>query len=302
MIYPDPTSADVQIPNTVYSETGYFTDVLLDAIAHNVCLDADLTSRRITTLAVQSREHVGEEITISAEYDKLLNFILDQLKDRTYGIRSIWDGTTGISTIELYLPNDVSSTVVFSVEAGSLAGWSRKRTAPKGNVILASGVEITDEEGVGTGEWQTVTVQDSDSISEWGRRELHIKHSDIKRIIEKDDEGEVTYEEPWESVQERLEQAALNDLIENAGHDGYDLEIIELDRMAYKVNWDLGDIVSVRIADTEMTAPIMEIKINYSGGVETITPAVGELRKGELETVFDELGTLKKNVKILQSR
>lgn len=313
VIYPDPASNDVQLPDVTYNATGHFVDILLDAISHNVCLDADLTARRITTLAAHGRELVGDEVTITSEYDELLSFIQDQLKDGSYGIRSVWDGTTGISTVEIYAPDDVSSTVIFSVEAGSLAGWTRKRTAPKANVILVLGPEVVEEEDPDAEEeeegeeeeppvYLTATVMDNDSITQWGRRELHIKHSDIKRIIEKDDEGVVTYEEPWENVQERLEQAALNDLIENSGQDGYELNIVEIDRMRYKVHWDLGDIVSVRIADTEMTAPIMEIKISYAGGVETVTPSVGEVQKGELETVFDELGSLKKSVKILQSR
>lgn len=301
VVYPDPADADVQVPGTVYSETGNLTDLLLEAISANICYDAELTARRIVTLAAQVSDHAGDEVTITSEYDNLWTFVKKQIEDRTFGIRSVWNGATGVSTIEFYTPHDVSSTVVFSVEAGSLSGWSRKRTAPKGNVILVTGVEITDEDDNGTGEYQTVMVQDADSISQWGRRELRIKHSDIKPIIEKDDEGEIIYTEPWESVQEKLEQAALNDLIDNAAKDSYELQIVELDRMQYKVHWDLGDIVSVRVGDTEMTAPIMEIKISYQSGIETISPAIGELQRGELESIFNDLGALKENVKILQS-
>ena len=293
VMYPDPASDEIKPPGEVYSATGHFTDILLDAISHNICLDANLTARRIATLQAHAREEVGDEVTISSEYEELLDFVLSALEDGSYGIRSVWDGTTGKSTIEIYTPRNVSSTVVFSVEAGSLSGWSRRRSAPKANVILAIGVEVTDENDEGTGVWQTATVSDTDSINQWGRRELYVRHSDIKRIV---------VEESWESVQTRLEQAAMNDLIENSGHDGYELSVVELDRMAYNTHWDIGDIVSVRIADIEMTAPIMEIKISYAGGIETVTPSVGELQKGELESVFDALGNLKKSVKILQNK
>ena len=136
VVYPDPADADVQIPGTVYSETGHLTDLLLDAISANICYNANLSNRRISTLTVRVNDHAGDEITITSEYDKLWDFVKKQLEDRSFGIRSVWNGETGISTIELYTPHDVSTTVVFSVEAGSLSGWSRKRTAPKGNVIL----------------------------------------------------------------------------------------------------------------------------------------------------------------------
>ena len=301
VIYPDPASDTVQPPDSTYSDTGYFSDVLLNVIRRNAGSGADLSPRRMKTLAAASPEHLGETVTVSSDYGVLLDFIMEQISDGAFGIRSVWDAASGVSTVEIYRPNDVSSTVVFSVEAGSLSGWSRKRTAPKANVILAVGQEIEDAEGTGTGVWQTAAVMDSDSIKAWGRRELYVKHSDIRRIVEKDESGTVIYEEPWSGVQERLEQAALNDLITNAGQDGYELDIVELDLMSYRKHWDLGDIVTVRIADVEMTAPIMEIKVSYSGGIETVKPAVGELRKGELESVFDRLGSLQKSVNILQS-
>lgn len=300
--YPDPADADIQIPDRVYCADGYFTDILLDIIAKNACLDADLTARRIATLKTQTREHLGDSVTISAEYDVLSKKVLGELENGSFGIRSVWDGETGLSTVELYTPNDVHTTVVFSVESGNLAGWKRKRIAPKANALLVIGVEVTNEDDEGTGVWQTVYIEDAASIALWGRREMHIEHGDIKRIIEEDDDGNVISKESWESVQARLQQAAENDMIKNSGQDGYELSIVELDRMQYKVNWDLGDIVSVRIGDTEMVTPIKEVKINYSGGVETITPSVGELQKGELEGVFGSLDTLNSQVKILQSR
>lgn len=310
VIYPDPSNADVQWDRE-YSAEGSAADVLLDLIRRNIADLADLPERRIVTLTTHDKEGVGENVTVAAEYDTLLDFVLDQLSDGKLGIRAVWNGETGSSEIQIYLPEDVSLNVIFSVEAGSLAGWTRTRTAPKGNVLLVTGCEVkeNDEEESAEDEssedapkfYQTVIVIDEESVREWGRYELKIDHGDIKRIEEKDeDTGEVTYQESWESVAERLRQAALTDLENNSAEDGYELTITELDRMQYKKHWDLGDTVSVRIADTEFLAPIKEIKVTYAEGIETVTPSVGKLQKGELQSVFDELGNLKQRITVIQ--
>lgn len=309
VIYPDPSKADVQW-ETEYSAEGAAGDVLLDLIRRNISALADLPDRRIATLSTHSPEGVGETVSVASEYDTLLDFVLDQLSDGSLGIRTVWDGRTGVSQIQVYLPEDVSDTVVFSVEAGSLAGWTRRRTAPKGNVLLVTGCEVIEDKEEGEEQeededapkfFQTVIVIDEESVRQWGRYELKINHSDIKRIEEKDEEtGEVIYREPWESVAERLRQAALTDLEANTAEDGYQLTIVELDRMQYKKHWDLGDRVSVRIAGTEFIAPIKEIRVTYAEGIETIVPSVGTLQKGELQSVFDDLGALKKQITILE--
>lgn len=300
VIYPDPTAAGVQ-PNAEYSAEGHQADLLLALVKASISAAADLAERRDQTLGTQAPEGVGDEVTITACYDELLKFVLDQLKDGSLGISTVWDGASGVSEVRFSVPNDVSDTVVFSVETGSLAGWQRKREAPKANVILAKGCEITSD-GTPTGTWQTVTVSDAASVAAWGRHELFVDHGDIQPVVEKDSGGNIISQESWSSVAERLRQAALTDLENNSAQDGYELVIVELDRMAYKVHWDIGDTVSIRIAETEIKAPIREIKVSYTGGVETVTPSVGELQKGELQSVFDELGRLKEQVSVLYKK
>lgn len=311
VIYPDPSNADVQYGDDIaYTAEGNIGNILLEMIRRNIANSADLEDRRIKTLSVKNEEATGDELTITKKYDELFETVIDELKDGTLGIRSVWDGVTGISEIQIYYPEDVSNTVVFSVEAGSLSAWSRKRTAPKANVIIATGCELTEEvtdeetgktETKPTGEYQTVIISDEKSVAEWGRYEKFVQHSDIKPIEEKDEEtGEVISVEPWDSVFERLKQAVMKDLIEGSAVEGYELTTVDLEHMQYGVHWNLGDIVKVRVGTTEFTAPIEEIKVKYSGGIETITPSVGQLQKGELQTVFDELGALKKQISILE--
>ena len=81
---------------------------------------------------------------------------------------------------------------------------------------------------------------------------------------------------------------------------GYKLTTTEMNRNVYGTDYGIGSIVAVRIASDEFTAKVEEIKITYEQGIETITPSIGTMQKGELQSVFTELGVLKDQIKVLQ--
>ena len=301
VIYPD-ASAEEPAPGEEADYTGFLSDVLLTIVRENAAAGYCRSERIIPRLDVSTIPGLGEEQTLTAHFDTLLPFVLDKLKDKELGIRGVWNGTTGRWDLQIFQPRDVSETVIFSVEAGSLAGWERTKKAPAANWIYCKGCEVSDDSGEPTGEIMTVIVSDTDSIATWGRIEKYLDQSSITQIIEKDEEGREISRESWDSVRERLRQAALDALVENSAQNGYKLTIAEIDRMAYKTHWDLGDTVAVRVADTEFRAAIEEIKVQMEDGVETVTPSVGEMQKGELESVFTELGSLRKQIEVLQKK
>ena len=69
-----------------------------------------------------------------------------------------------------------------------------------------------------------------------------------------------------------------------------------------KLDEFMGNVDKLTVEDIkeEFNKKVEEIKITYSKGVETIVPSVGTMQKGELQTVFTELGTLKEQIKVLQ--
>lgn len=277
-----------------YKDEDYFSDVLLKISRVNAALQAQ-SARRIANLDIDTLPHYGDTVTIGADYDELLSYIQKKMEDSTMCIRSTWSGSTGKWGVEIYNPRDVSDKVIFSVESGSISYWKRTTIAPAGNWIIVKGVTRTD-----TNKIMSVIVSDADSIAKWGRIELTVNRTDIDQIVETNDSGTVTYTEPWSSVADRLQAAAYEELENNSAQIGYEITVLDIDRFSYKSDWDLSDWVSVRIGSDEFKAQIEEVKVNYAAGVETVTPSIGALQKGELMTVFDELGRLKAQVNILQ--
>ena len=276
-----------------YKDTGYFTDVLLTLARVNSALQAQQV-RRIPFLDITTLPHYGDSVTIGAEYDELLDYIQKQLADSNFCIRDKWIGATGLWDVEAYKPRDLSERVIFSVESGSISYWKRTVSAPKGNWLIVKGT--TNKE---TGKDMSVIVSDQDSIDKWGRIELIVNRTDISQIVETNDQGTVTYTEPWSSVANRLQAAAYEELENASAQVGYELTILDIDRFSYKTDWDVSDIVTIRIGSEELKAQIDEIEVEYGAGIETVTPSIGTFQKGELMTVFDELGRLKTQVKIL---
>ena len=101
---------------------------------------------------------------------------------------------------------------------------------------------------------------------------------------------------------EEEEELAVNEELEKAtAKVGYKLTTSEVSRNSFLEDYDIGSIVSVRIGSDNFTSKVEEVKITYAKGIETIIPSVGTMQKGELQSVFAELGKLKEQVKVLQN-
>lgn len=300
IVFADPTDSTPD-PDSTYSDTGALSNILFGAIRKNAGSDA-LTERQFDHMGLITVPAVGETVTLDSKYDELLKFVQDNLKDTEYQIKEVWDMATGTWSIKIQSPEDVSDNVIFSVENGSVSEWERTVTIPKANWLLVTGCSAPideNDESLGTATLSCI-VMDTESISKWGRIEAIIQRSDINRIVKKDDNDEVTYEEPWSSVVDRLESAAHEELVKASAQYGYKLTTTEINRNVFLEDYDIGSLVSVRIGGDEFKAKVDEIKITYEKGIETIVPSVGTLQRGELQSVFTSLGTLKDQVKVLQ--
>ena len=284
IIYSNPAAVSPD-PNDVYTATGTLSNIILTVIRLNGGTQAQ-AERRIPHLDVTEVPDIGDVLTVESKYDDLYQFVFDKLTDDELEIREVWNLATGEWDIKMRLPQDVSGSVIFSVDNGSISAWQRTIKAPTANWLLVTGCE--DENG----ETMSVIVSDTYSISKWGRIEAIVMRSDITRNEETS--------ETWESVAARLQQAALEELEKRSAQFGYKLTTTEINRNVFDEDYNIGNIVAVRIADDEFTAKVKEIKIKYSKGVETIVPSVGTMQKGELQSVFTEIGTLKDQIRVLQ--
>lgn len=284
LIYPDPSTTPPN-PNDVYSATGVLSTVLLNMINLNAGTGT-INLRQLPGLDISEQIPVGESETVESKLESLLKFVQDKLVDTDIMIRESWNMATGKWDIKIGGLKNVSGKVIFSVDNGTISSWERTVTAPKANYIVVTGCKNDDDETI------YVRVEDLDSQSKWGRIEGVVSRSDIKRNEEEN--------ESWQSVAERLEIAAYEELEKATAQFGYKLTTTEINRNVYIEDYDIGNIVAVRIGGDEFTAKVEEIKITYAEGIETITPSVGTMQRGELQSVFTELGTLKEQIKVLQ--
>lgn len=292
LIYPIP-SVTPPDPDEMYSATGKLSVVLLDLIKKNAANSA-LAGRRIPWLSVSAQTEIGDTVNIETEPVELLKYIRDKLNDTDLVIREVWDMAAGSWDILVRNPQDISDKVIFSTDNGSLSAWERTIKAPKANWLLVTGCQKPINENDPDSEEDTMTavVMDNASISKWGRIEAVISRGDIRR----DKDGG----ESWAFVAQRLQAAAYEELEKASAQFGYKLTTTEIPRNVFPEDYDIGDIVAVRIGTDEFTAKVDEIKVTYSEGVETIEPSVGTQQRGELQSVFTELGTLKEQIKVLQ--
>ena len=276
-------------PNETYSASGVLSTVLLDTIDLNAgasAVSGSGYSRKLPNLIISEQLPVGDTESIESKLESLLKLVQDNLEATEIQIKEVWDMATGTWDIRIGNPEDVSDKVIFSVDNGSISSWERTVTAPKANYLIVTGGQGEN------GETMYIRVSDQDSIDKWGRIENIVSRTDIKRNEE--------IEESWESVAARLESAAYEELEKASAQYGYKLTTTEINRNVYLEDYDIGSIVAVRVGSDEFTAKVEEIKITYAEGIETIVPSVGTMQKGELQSVFTELGTLKEAIKVLQ--
>lgn len=285
LTFPDPSSTEIPNPNNSYTASGIISTILLDVIDQNAGSNANIY-RKDEKLIISEQRPVGETESIDWKLDSLLKMVQDGLKNTDIQICETWDMENGTWDIEIGNPQDVTDKVIFSVDNGSISSWEKTVTAPKANYLLVIGGNDANDQ------MMYVRVQDDDSIDKWGRIEGTVTRTDISR--NKDTS------ESWESVAARLETAAYEELEKATAKIGYKLTTTEINRNVYKEDYDIGSVVAVRIGSDEFTAQVEEIKISYAKGIETIVPSVGTMQKGELETVFNDLGMLKEQVKVLQ--
>ena len=310
VIYPDPTTADPSTATaTAYTVTGKLETAVLSIIGMNAEEGKALNDRRIPNLTTAVSQGAGDEVTLTSTFDELLDFILTALSDSSLGIRETWKPKTGAFEIGIVTAEDRSRNVVFSVENGTLAGWKHTQEAPEANVNICRGMEISSTAEATASDdttadtetpkvYQWAVASDAESVERWGRIEKYVERSDISTI--KDEEAG-TEETPEETLV-RLQKAAAEELLEAEGKESWSLTVTPTDMTAWRTAWNLGDTVAFVADGEKLTAQIAEVKVEFSDAVETVTPTIGTIERGELGEIFDALGNLKRRIRVQENK
>ena len=272
IIVPDPVNLDFTSASH-YVYTGPCDDAILECIRVS---GAELAreERKIKNLFTAANMSMGMIDTWRIRFGELYQSIRQIANENGFCVRITWDKLLGHNTAEVFKPVDKSESVIFSYEYGNLKSWKRKWAAPKANFIWCAG------EGQGTSR-MIVSAQDDESIERWGRIEIFKDHRDIS------DETE-------------LRAAAAAFLEECKATESYQAEIIPVENMQYRTNWDLGDVVTVAPDQERFTAAITEVKISYADLTETITPTIGKLNEGILSPTKALIESVSDRVAILE--
>ena len=282
VIIPDPVHLDL---TTEAHQTirDYGGNAILEYI-HTQAGSGAHTGREVPNLTVDTDKNLGMIQTYNARLQNLWEFCVKISEGQALGVRVLWDGESGQYTAMVYAPEDKSDRIVFSREFGNLKKWSRKRSAPSANAIWVAGQgEMTER--------MFAYREDGESIAKWGRFEAVKDRRDLSN--EQDENDPRTPQQILDDTAEELIEA-------NKATEGYELELCQLERMSYRDDWELGDIVKVRVGMDEFKAIIEEVRIDYAGGIETVTPSVGTINRGAIAKTYSTIQTISDRVAVLE--
>ena len=281
-IFPDPASLDITAAShqTITDAAG---NAILTFIRTQAGTDA-ASGRVIPRLFTEAPQNEGSIGTFQARFQPLLEFVQGIAHGAGLSFRLRYDEASEGIIADVYRAVDHSERVIFAREFGNLRSWVHKRTAPKANAVWV----------VGQGEMTARMVsyrEDSASIERWGRIEVIKDRRDISDQAVADDPR---------TPQERLDEAAKAFLSESVAGDSYELELAPIERLQFRRDWDLGDIVTIRIGNEAIQAAISEGKIDYAAGIETVKPSVGTISRGTLGKTYGEIRDIRQRLEVLE--
>ena len=282
ILFPDPVELDITT-QAYHTIRDYAGNTILKYIDYHAGEHA-ASGRRIPNFTIDSYKDLGTVKTWNARFDVLWDFVVNIAATDNLGINVVWDDTLGKYVAFVYRPQDKSDLIIFSREYGNIKKWAHTRSAPKANAIWVAGQGEETERMISYQE-------DADSIAKWGRYEGFKDRRDISN--EQDENDPRTPQEVLDDIAEAL-------IPENKETDTYELELTPIDRMSYIDDWNLGDIVKIRLGATEFNSIINAISIDYQGGVETITPSVGTIDRGTAGKTYSTIQSISDRVEVLE--
>jgi hypothetical protein len=249
-VYPDPAnsitaqSADRREFAAVNAE-----DVMQTLVDENAGPGA-LAARRIPRLVIASDAGVGSNVT--------MGFRLDPLGDALRSV-ALAGGGLGIRTqqvgddieTQVYEPQDLTGSVVFSTGLGNLIDYSYDPEAPRATVALVG-------DGTGTGTSRVFVERISPEAATWWRLETVVDRRDT-------------------TITAELEAAGDEELSEQAATASLSAVCVETPQQRFGTHYRLGDLVLVILADgTQLADIVRAVRLVASPrNGEVLSPIVG---------------------------
>lgn len=202
-----------------------------------------LADRQIPGFTVEADAASGSNVKIGARMNVLLEFLQSIAIKGGVSFRIV-DGE-----FQVYVPQDLSDKIKFTLGLGNLVGFSYDVNAPKANHIYVGGG------GVGVAR-VFVERQDSQSVIDFGRFEEFRDRRDTSDVTELTQTGD-----------EELEKARSNT--------STSVKTDDIAGIEFQEDYNLGDKVKAIIDDNTVIEVVQEVVIKIDKNGEIINPVLG---------------------------
>ena len=246
-----------RIINTLWNFTGTADQAMIDAFGK--------ISMPIPLVKIDGGTATLDEITFQTQYQSLLSVEMKLAKSENLGFRFRPDFTAREIHFETYEGLDRSrsqherSFAEFSDDFDNLNNSTYNVNDQNlKNVAYVIGKDANEQEVL-------IMVGDTESTG-YDRRELYVDASSISP-------SDITHEE-WLAA---LQQEGINQLNQNLLNESLECVIIPLGNFRYKIDYDLGDVVTVKKSnwDIGQELRITEIEEIYEHGAMQVSPTLG---------------------------
>jgi hypothetical protein len=265
LAYPTPTVADVSLQTTAYDvRTGPSESVIYDFIDANIGPSAPV-ERRVSNLTLGSDLARGNTVTVSARFERLGELLSPLAEVEGFNFDIVQNGN--VLVFEVTQPTDRSAYVRMDIDNNRLTSTAYSYANPTTTRAIVAGTG----DGVGRELVETTTPESLNAETQWGRR--------IETFLDGRGDGGTT----------ELEQTGREALIK-AGTTITKVSVTPTDdtTMAYGYDWNLGDTVTVVVADQEIQATVTEVGLSVSSQGVKINATVGEPTGFDFESAIGQ--------------
>lgn len=240
--YPNPGAAATgQTAEGYYQRKGPAGTIIRDMIDANAGPGAR-PERRASRVLCPAPAVAGGQVSVNTRYKNLLETARELA--RAGGVRFSLEPSGSDWALTFHAPVDRSRWVRFQAEAdGSVAVQAPTVT----NVVVA-----------GQGQGAARTIREYTQSSTWGRR---IEQFQDRR--DTDDQAE-------------HDQAGAQTLAEGAAAGTAAFPVTEADGVRFGVDYDLGDMVSVRMGPVVIAEPVRAVQVDWDGYGRTVKLTLGD--------------------------
>ena len=249
--YPDPTAAvTAQTATARYEATGP-AGTVIRALVNSQAATGALTARRVPGLTLgPTGDGLGTTVSVSVRFKPHLLETIQALA-ATGGLVFRVVQVGGNLVFRVWVPRDLTSRARFSRDLANLGAFSYGLSAPT----------VTHAPVLGQGEGVLRTVRErvnAPAVTMWGRR--------IERSIDRRDSD----------TDDVLDQAGDEALLDGAPAASLEMDPIDLPKLRFGRDYDLGDRVTVELGDGVAVADVVrQVTLTWEAQGVVAKPLIG---------------------------